>query len=292
MASENGALDRALVKRVMAIPLLNPAEEKRLARRIRNPKTSKAARQKALDSLIMPHLRLVVSIAHKFRHYGLSQEDLFQEGFLGLMHAAERFDPARDVRFATYAQWWIRSYMTEYVLRNWSMIRLGTTRSQKALFFNLRRLRSQIAGEGEVMSPEEVRRIAKMLRATPAEVEAMAQRLTGRDSSLNATISEESGEERGTFLSDNQPSPEDQAAAADASARRNRILSDAVAKLPERERLILQMRRLSDTPATLEEVGAHLKISKERVRQLEHRAITQIRRAFEKAGIPPQDLLS
>lgn len=292
MASENGALDRALVKRAMAIPLLDPAEEKRLGRRIRNPKTGKAARKKALDALVEPHLRLVVSITRKFRHYGLSQEDLFQEGFLGLMHAAERFDPTREVRFATYAQWWIRSYMTEHVLRNWSMIRLGTTRSQKALFFNLRRLRSQIAGEGEVMSPDEVRRIAKQLRATPAEVEAMAQRLSGRDSSLNATVSDDGGEERGAFLADEGPSPEEQAAAADSRTRRNRILAAAVAALPERERTILQMRRLSEDSATLEEVGARLKVSKERVRQLEHRAIAQIRKAFEAAGIPPKDLLS
>jgi RNA polymerase sigma-32 factor len=291
MASENGALDRAFVKRAMAIPLLDAAEERKLGRRIRSARTSKKARTKAIEALVGPHLRLVVSITRKFRHYGLSQEDLFQEGFLGLMHAAERFDPAREVRFATYAQWWIRSYMTEHVLRNWSMIRLGTTRSQKALFFNLRRLRSQITGETDTMSPDEVKRIAKQLRATPAEVEAMAQRLSGRDSSLNATVSDEGGEERGAFLADEGPTPEEVAAASDARERRLKILQAAVAALPERERKILEMRRLNEDSATLEEVGAALKVSKERVRQLEHRAIAHIRRAFEAAGIPPRDLL-
>jgi RNA polymerase sigma-32 factor len=291
MSSEDGALDRAFVKRAMAVPLLDAAEERTLGRRIRNPRTSKKARTKAIEALVQPHLRLVVAISRKFRNYGLSQEDLFQEGFLGLMHAAERFDPTRKVRFATYAQWWIRSYMTEYVLRNWSMIRLGTTRSQKSLFFNLRRLRAQIAGDSDTLSPEEVRRIAKHLRATPAEVEAMAQRLSGRDSSLNAAVSDDGGEERGALLPDKGPSPEDVATAADARRRRLKILQAAVAALPERERRILEMRRLNEDGATLEEVGAALKVSKERVRQLEHRAIAQIRRAFEAAGIPPRDLL-
>lgn len=293
MSSEkDGALERAFIRRAMSVPLLDPAVEKKLGRQLRNPRISKEHKKQALNALLEPHLRLVVSITRKFRHYGLPQEDLFQEGFLGLMHAAERFDPKRKVRFATYAQWWIRSYMTEYVLRNWSMIRLGTTRSQKALFFNLRRLRAQIAGDGDSMSPDEVRRIAQQLRAHPDEVEAMAQRLSGRDSSLNATISDDGSDERGTFLADDKPSPEEQAASLDAQMRLRQILTAALATLPERERIILQMRRLSDHGATLEEVGARLKVSKERVRQLEHRAITQIRKAFEAAGIPPKDLLS
>ena len=292
MVSENGALDRAFIKRAMAMPLLDPAEEKRLGRRIRNPRTSKANRKKALDALINPHLRLVVSITRKFRHYGLSQEDLFQEGVLGLMHAAERFDPTRDVRFATYAQWWIRSYMTEHVLRNWSMIRLGTTRSQKALFFNLRRLRSQIAGDGETVSPEEAKRIAQILRTTPEEVVSMGDRLGGRDISIHTPVSAEGSGERGDFLPDGGPSPEEIAAQSDSRERRNRILAEAVAALPERERTILEMRRLREDSATLEEVGRRLGVSKERVRQLEHRAIAQIRKAFEAAGIPPRDLLT
>lgn len=292
MASENGALERAFIKRAMAMPLLEPAEEKKLGRRIRNPRTSKANRKKALDALINPHLRLVVSITRKFRHYGLSQEDLFQEGVLGLMHAAERFDPTRDVRFATYAQWWIRSYMTEHVLRNWSMIRLGTTRSQKALFFNLRRLRSQITGDGETMSPEEARRIAQILRTTPEEVVSMGDRLGGRDVSIHTPVSAEGGGEHGDFLPDGGPSPEDIATQIDSRERRNQILAKAVAALPERERTILEMRRLNEDSATLEEVSRRLGISKERVRQLEQRAIDQIRKAFEASGIPPRDLLA
>ncbi len=291
MASESGALDRAFVKRAMVFPLLDAAEEKKLGRRIRSARTTKKAREKAIEDLVKPHLRLVVSIARKFRHYGLSQEDLFQEGFLGLMHAAERFDPTRKIRFATYAQWWIRSYMTEYVLRNWSMIRLGTTRNQKALFFNLRRLRSQITGDTDTMSPDEVKRIAKHLRTTSAEVEAMAQRLSGRDSSLNATVFDEGGEERGALLASQDPNPEEIAAASDARDRRLKILQAAIASLPERERKIIEMRRLNEDSATLEEVGATLKVSKERVRQIEHRAIARIRRAFEAAGIPLRDLL-
>jgi len=292
MASEHGALDRAFIERAMAMPMLEPAEEKKLGLRIRNPRTSKANRKKALDALITPHLRLVVSIARKFRHYGLSQEDLFQEGVLGLMHAAERFDPTRNVRFATYAQWWIRSYMTEYVLRNWSMIRLGTTRSQKALFFNLRRLRSQITGDGETVSMEEARRIAQILRTTPEEVVSMGERLGGRDISIHTPLSDEGSGERGDFLPDEGPSPEEIATEIDSRDRRNKILAKAVASLPERERTILEMRHLCQDSATLEDLGKRLGISKERVRQLERRAITHLRKAFEEAGISVQDLLA
>ncbi len=294
-SADSGGIDRAFVKRAMAMPLLSPEDEVQLGLDIQasrgNPKTSKAHRD-AVERLIAPHLRLVVSIARSFKNYSLPLEDLAQEGVLGLIHAAERFDPQRKVRFATYAQWWIRSYMTEYVLRNWSLIRMGTTRAQKSLFFNLRRLRTNIAGTGdEPMMPEDIAEIAKRLKVTQDDVRMMEQRLAGRDTSLNITSNEEGGEERGGFLVSEGPSPEEEVTSKQAHRKRHDILRKALAALPERERAIIEMRGLTDPPKTLEEVGQVLSVSKERIRQLEHRARRQIRTAFTNAGLDPKDFL-
>jgi len=270
-----GHIDPALLRRAMAAPLLSAAEEIELTRLWQETKDDSA-----LSRLAEPHLRLVVSIARSFRHYGLPLDDLAQEGVLGLMHASTRFDSTRGVRFATYAQWWIRSYMTEFILRNWSLIRIGTTRSQKSLFFNLRKLRNEIDGIGintDTMSENAVDEISRKLRVNPDDVRSMEQRLAGRDSSLNETFSEDGREERGDYLICPAPNPEEILLRKQTADIRSRLLDEAMECLSERERQIVQMRRLHDVPLTLEDIGKAFGISKERVRQLETRALEKIR---------------
>jgi RNA polymerase sigma-32 factor len=284
--ANNEHIDQSLIRRAMATPLLTAEEEIR-----HTAGWQQRADDKALQALVEPHLRLVVSIARKFRHYGLPLDDLMQEGVIGLMHAATRFDGERGVRFATYAQWWIRSFMTEYILRNWSLIRIGTTRSQKALFFNLRRLRNDIDGiaGGETMSQKAVEEIAERLRVGVADVRSMEQRLSGRDSSLNETIGEENKEERGDYLVCPLPNPEETLASKQTTSIRSKLLDKAMECLADRERQIIQMRRLHDAPLTLEDIGKAFGLRKERVRQIETRALDKIRAfiAREKGGGTP-----
>ena len=270
---KEGDLHQGLVRKAMAIPMLDHETEIKLAKR-----WQVEGDRKALDALTEPHLRLVISSARKFKNYGLPIEDLNQEGVVGLMNAAKRYDLGRDVRFATYASWWIRSAMTEYVLRNWSMIRLGTTRSQKSLFFNLRSLRNRIEGiGGEAMTRETAEKIAVALKVPVEEVISMERRLFGRDVSINAVMSDDSDEERGAYLISKDPGPEDQLLATESDLLRKSFIQQALNELPERERKIIEMRRLGDEMKTLEEVGRTFGISKERVRQLENRALAKIR---------------
>ena len=270
-----GHIDSNLLRRAMAAPLLAAEEEIALTKRWQD-----SGDEGALTRLTEPHLRLVVSIARSFRHYGLPLDDLAQEGVLGLMHASTRFDPERGVRFATYAQWWIRSFMTEFILRNWSLIRIGTTRSQKSLFFNLRKLRNEIDGIGintDTMSENAVGEIATRLKVNADDVRAMEQRLSGRDSSLNETLSEDGREERGDYLVCPAPNPEEILVKKQTADIRSQLLDAAMECLSDRERQIVQMRRLHDSPLTLEDIGRAFGISKERVRQLETRALEKIR---------------
>ena len=284
--TNEGDISAALIRRAMSIPILDAETEYQLARRWQDEGDAAA-----LNALIEPHLRLVISSARKFRNYGLPIEDLNQEGVLGLMQAARRFDAGRDVRFATYASWWIRSAMTEYVLRNWSLIRLGTTRAQKSLFFNLRRLRNRIEGiGGDAMTSETAEAIARTLKVPLAEVISMERRLFGRDVSINSLVSEDSEDERGVFLVSADPDPEEQLLETESSTRRLLLLRQALDALPERERQIIVMRRLGEEILTLEEVGRKLGVSKERVRQIESRAMGKLRASITAAG-DPSDLI-
>ena len=284
--TNEGDISAALIRRAMSIPILDAETEYQLARRWQDEGDAVA-----LNALIEPHLRLVISSARKFKNYGLPIEDLNQEGVLGLMQAARRFDAGRDVRFATYASWWIRSAMTEYVLRNWSLIRLGTTRAQKSLFFNLRRLRNRIEGiGGDAMTSETAEAIARTLKVPLAEVISMERRLFGRDVSINSLVSEDSEDERGVFLVSADPDPEEQFLETESSTRRLLILRQALDALPERERQIIVMRRLGEEILTLEEVGRKLGVSKERVRQIESRAMGKLRASITAAG-DPSDLI-
>jgi RNA polymerase sigma-32 factor len=260
-------------KAVMRAPMLEREAEFDLARRWRDE-----ADEDALHELVQAYARLVVSAASKFRNYGLPIGDLVQEGNIGLMQAAARFDPERDVRFSTYATWWIRSAMQDYILRNWSIVRTGTTAAQKSLFFNLRRLRAKIEQPSATQMTDTNRRyIADQLKVPIRDVESMENRLVASDKSLNAPIAEEGGGDWQEFLPDIRPTPESSVVTVKSMETRSRWLHEALDTLSPREQLIIKRRRLRDDGDTLEELGRQLGVSKERVRQLENRALGKIR---------------
>ncbi len=269
----------AYIKASMDAPLLEKEHEFDLARRWRDDKD-----EKALHELVTAYARLVISAAVKFKHYGLPVGDLIQEGNIGLMQAANRFDPERDIRFSTYATWWIRSCMQDYVLRNWSIVRTGTTAAQKSLFFNLRRLRAKIEGEkeGEALDHNDRSKIAKKLKVKVSDVEDMEGRLAASDQSLNARIGEDGDADWQTLLPDEGPNPEDVVIGMKDAQARSKWLNDAMRQLSDREQKIIKERHLTYETVTLEELGKDLGVSKERVRQLEQRAMTKLRDTLHK----------
>jgi RNA polymerase sigma-32 factor len=277
----------AFIKASMREPMLSREHELELARRWRT-----AGDTAALHSLVRAYTRLVVATAARFRNYGLALGDLVQEGNVGLMQAAARFEPGRDVRFSTYAAWWIRSAMQDYVLRNWSIVRTGTTAAQKSLFFNLRRLRSRIEeASGRPLGPDGRQKIAQDLKVELAEVESMEQRLAASDQSLNAPLAGTSEDEWQDFLADPRPSPEEVVIGMRDGRTRSKWLAAALAELSPRERTIISERRLREQGATLEELGRELGVSKERVRQLEHRALLKLRQSICRRLATPSDLI-
>jgi len=211
--------------------------------------------------------------------------DLVQEGNIGLLQAAARFEPEREVRFSTYAAWWIRSAMQDFVLRNWSIVRTGTTAAQKSLFFNLRRMRAKHADEVDGwLSGNAKDKIATELRVRVTDVEDMEMRLAGSDQSLNATVSEASDDEWQDFMCDDGPNPEELVQEGHDNATRSGWLHTAMEELSEREQIIIRERRLRDDPLTLEELGKRLGISKERVRQIEHKVLRKLRTSVTRLG--------
>ncbi len=269
-----------LVKAAMAAPFLERGDEHALAVRWKDNRD-----EQALHELAEAHMRLVIALAVRFRHYGLPVADLIQEGHVGLLEAAARFDPERAVRFSTYATWWIRASMQDYILRNWSIVRGGTSSTQKALFFNLRRLRAKLSMGSEPRSTAILHgEIAKALGVARADVELMDTRLSGPDVSLNAPIGEtdasSSPSDRMDFLVDGQPLPDETVGLAIDTRRRVEWLKHAMTQLSEREYDILRERRLNDEAMTLEALGSRLGISKERVRQIESRAMEKLRAAL------------
>ena len=275
------------IKTSMKEPLLEREVEFELARLWREE-----GDEIALHKLVRSYMRLVVSTAGRFRNYGLPMGDLVQEGNVGLMQAAARFEPQREVRFSTYATWWIRSAMQDYVLRNWSIVRTGTTAAQKSLFFNLRRLRARIEdASGTRLGDEGRKSIAKQLRVKIAEVESMETRLGAHDQSLNAPLTESSEDDWQDFLPDQRPSPEEVAIGMRDGETRSRWLAEALGELSPREQTIIRQRRLTDEGATLEELGRELGVSKERVRQLESRALNKLRDSISRRVERPRDLL-
>ena len=268
---------RTFIRAAMKAPYLERDEEHGLAVRWKEEKDPAA-----LHRMTVSHMRLVISMAVKYRHFGLPTSDLIQEGHVGLLEAAARFDPDRDVRFSTYATWWIRASMQDYILRNWSIVRGGTSSAQKALFFNLRRLRARLANGSETLSKEMLyRQVSLALGVPEADVALMDSRLSAPDSSLNAPLAEESGAaERMDFLVSDAPLPDEVVGDAIDVERRAVWLRAALHALNARELTIIEERRLSDDGLTLEALGEKLGISKERVRQIEVRAMEKLKVAL------------
>ncbi|MDX8479281.1 RNA polymerase factor sigma-32 [Mesorhizobium sp. VK24D] len=273
------AAGRTLVRAAMKAPYLERDEEHILALRWKEEND-----HNALHRITVAHMRLVISMASKFRHYGLPLGDLIQEGHVGLLEAAARFEPAREVRFSTYATWWIRASMQDYILRNWSIVRGGTSSAQKALFFNLRRLRARLANGAEPMSNASLyREVSAALGVPEADVAMMDSRLSAPDSSLNTPLADENGAaERMDFLVSEDPLPDEVVGETIDVERRAVWLKSALRALNARELRIIEERRLSDDGATLESLGEALGISKERVRQIEARAMEKLRAALVK----------
>ena len=270
---------RMLIRAAMKAPYLERDEEHELAVRWKDKND-----QQALHRITMSHMRLVISMAGKFRHFGLSMGDLIQEGHVGLLEAAARFQPDREVRFSTYASWWIRASIQDYVLRNWSIVRGGTSSAQKALFFNLRRLRARLSQGPEPLSSADIyRQISGTLGVSEADVAMMDSRLSGPDSSINAHLTQDSdSSERSDFLVSDGPLPDQIVEETIDIERRAVWLKSALGVLNDRERTIIAERRLSENGATLEAMGEKLGISKERVRQIESRAMEKLKFALIK----------
>ena len=269
--------DSGLVKYLRDIkqfPMLEPEEEYMLAKRYREHEDTDAAHR-----LVTSHLRLVAKLAIKYRHYGLPISDLIAEGNLGLMRAVKKFEPERGFRLSTYAMWWIKAALNEFVLSSWSMVRLGTVAAQKKLFFNLRRVKERLSLlESGDLSPEQVKIIATELGVGETEVVDMNRRVFSRDSSLNTPIGEDHGTEIQDLLVDESPNQETALARRQETSIGNRLLAGALQTLNARERRIIEERRLRDEPRTLEELGVEFGISRERVRQIEVKAFEKISR--------------
>ncbi len=277
--SSEGGLARYL-QEIRRFPMLEPDEEFMLAKRYREYGDPDAAQK-----LITSHLRLVAKIAMGYRGYGLPVSEVISEGNVGLMHAVKRFEPDRGFRLATYAMWWIRAAIQEYVLRSWSLVKIGTNAAQKRLFFNLRRIKGQIAAlDNGSLHPDQVKQIADTLHVSEDEVVNMNARLTG-DASLNAPMrTDESSSQWQDWLVDETPNQEESLGESEEMNERLALLSEALHVLNERERNIFEARRLRDNPLTLEELAQVHNVSRERIRQIEVRAFEKVQEAVRKAA--------
>ena len=279
LTGENASLTR-YVEESKRFPILAPDEERELAVAWRDRRNGHA-----LERLVGSHLRLVIKIARGFGGYGLPLPDLVAEGNVGLMQAAQKFDPERGFRFATYATWWIRAAIQEYILHSWSLVKMGTTAAQKKLFFNLRRLKSQMEElEQGDLSPSTVTAIATELDVPEQEVIEMNRRLSSNDSSLDAALSSDGETNWLELLADDRPTQESVIADADELALRRRLVGQALERLDDRERRILFERRLKDDPSTLESLSQQFCVSRERVRQIEVRAFEKLQKAVLSAA--------
>lgn len=269
-------LDRKFFNDSMKVPMLSRDEEKKLAKAwvFNNDK-------EAMHKIITAYSKLVIAFSMKFKNYGLPVNDLVQEGHIGLMQAMAKFEPNRDIRFSTYASWWIRSAIQDYVLKNWSIVRTGTTASQKALFFSLRRLKLELSRYSK--SEEETRnKVAKKLKIKVTDVENMENRFINEDKSLNAKVSDDYNQEFGNFIVDENCMNEVDIVNRLDLAKKRSWFKKAMRELGLRESQIIALRHLSDDPLTLEKLGELFKISKERVRQIENRAIKKLKSLVRK----------
>ena len=278
-------LDRKFLNDSMKEPMLSRDVERKLAEAwvFNNDK-------KAMHQIIKAYSKLVIAFSMKFKNYGLPVNDLVQEGHIGLMQAMAKFEPSRDIRFSTYASWWIRSAIQDYVLKNWSIVRTGTTASQKALFFSLRRLKLELSkysrNEDEIRS-----KVAKKLNIKVADVENMENRFINEDKSLNAKVSDDYNQEFGNFIIDENCLDESEIVNKLDLARKRSWFKKAMRELGIRESQIIALRHLSDDPLTLEKLGELFKISKERVRQIENRAIKKLKSLVRKLSAKETNML-
>ena len=277
---EGSGVSRYL-REIRQFPLLAPEEEFMLAKRWREHDDSQAAHR-----LVTSHLRLVAKIAMGYRGYGLPVSELISEGNIGLMQAVKRFDPDRGFRLATYAMWWIRASIQEYVLHSWSLVKMGTTAAQKKLFFNLRKLKGEIEAidDGD-LTPEQVEHIATTLNVPAADVISMNRRMLGPDQSLNAPVREEGGGEWMDWLEDPGESHETDILEANELDHRRQLFRDSLDVLTDREQHILAERRLKEEPSTLQELSQVYGVSRERIRQIEERAFKKLQKAMRTAHL-------
>ncbi|OAM76135.1 RNA polymerase sigma factor RpoH [Devosia elaeis] len=277
--SSEGGLSRYL-QEIRKFPMLEPDEEYMLAKRYKEHADPGAAQK-----LITSHLRLVAKIAMGYRGYGLPISEVISEGNVGLMHAVKRFEPEKGFRLATYAMWWIRAAIQEYVLRSWSLVKIGTTAAQKRLFFNLRKVKGQIAAlDDGSLHPDQIKQIATTLNVTEEDVVSMNSRLSG-DASLNSPMrADEGSSEWQDWLVDDTPDQETTLGETEEFDERMGMLNSAMDVLNERERAIFQARRLQDNPSTLEELAQQYDVSRERIRQIEVRAFEKVQDAVRQAA--------
>ena len=269
--SSEGSLSHYL-QQIKKFPMLSEKQEVNLAKKWRDEGDTDAA-----HTLVTSHLRLVAKIAMGYRGYGLPVTELISEGNIGLMQAVKKYDPDKGFRLATYAMWWIRAAIQEYVLKSWSLVKIGTTAAQKKLFFNLKKLRNRLSDYSEgSLKPHQVKEIASQLNVSEKEVTDMEGRISGNDYSLNAVVSAEGDEEWQEWLVDEDADHEIKIAEQEEVRKRKELLSKAINVLNDREKDIIHYRKLSETPKTLEELSKEYKISRERVRQIEERAFQKL----------------
>lgn len=261
----------AYFEKIKKIPMLSEDEEKRLVKEFKEEGSLEAA-----QTLVTSHLRLAAKIAMTYRRYGLPLADMISEANIGLMQAVKKFDLSKNVRLATYAMWWIKAAINDFILRSWSLVKIGTVAAQKKLFYNLNRIKARLGiYENKELEPKVVKTIAKELVVDEKDVVEMNQRL-GRDSSLNIAVGEDGEDEKLDFLIDGKQNIEAGLELKQEREQKSRILKEALAKLSERERYIVKNRMLTETPETLEELGQKFNISRERIRQIEKKAFEKL----------------
>ncbi len=276
MAYKNYFFSSNLIELSKKAAILEKEEEFSLINDWRNNKTPRSL-QKILNS----YLRLAVSYARKYSSYGLPLDDLIHEGVLGIMHALEKFDTSKDFRLSTYASWWIRASIQDYILKNWSVVRTGSTASQKALFFNLKKIKQQINDVSrEFMGQEEIDKVSNMLNVKSIEVQNMESRLTGGDVHLNQKVDNESENDLMSLLSDDRQNPEETYEDFNDKNIKKDFINKAIDTLNEREKTIIRLRKFREKSITLDELGQKLKISKERVRQIETKALEKLKKSL------------
>jgi len=276
MVTKNAFFSNNLIELSKKAAILEKDEEFKLINDWRDNKTPRSL-QKILNS----YLRLAVSYARKYSSYGLPLDDLIHEGVLGIMHALEKFDTSRDFRLSTYASWWIRASIQDYILKNWSVVRTGSTASQKALFFNLKKIKQQINDVSrEFMGQEELNKVSNILKVKSIEVQNMESRLTGGDLHLNQTVDSENENDLMSLLADDRQNPEETYEDFNDKNIKKDFINKAIDTLNDREKTIICLRKFREKSITLDELGQKLKISKERVRQIETKALEKLKKSI------------